>query len=263
MKFSIVIPVYNAEKTIADLLNSLVEQTLSSYEIIVVDDGSKDKTPSIIKDFQKEHQRKVKIISQQNKGPATARNKGIAKAKGKYVAFTDADCVVPEDWLEQIEKIFVKYPEVAGVGGVLEPSKNNWIANIERQKNKRLYGMKDKLIIAGRNCPIGGTNNICFKKDVLDEVEGFDENFSKAAGEDFDLKLRICDKGHKLAFAPIKVTHNETYDFNYLLRHAGKRGIPFKTSNRHLFWKVILLLPVIIPILLYKIIVYRFKSNKK
>jgi len=262
MKFTIIVPVYNAEKTIEACLKSLLSQDYKSYEVIIVDDGSTDNTYDILKKYQdKAGEEKIRIIKQRNKGPAAARNNGIKHATGNIIAFTDADCIVPVNWLSSFKKIYDNYPYLAGIGGILEPSKHNWVANLERIKNRKLYGMNNKLIISGKDCPIGGTNNISYRKEVLDSVKGFDENFPKPAGEDFDLKLRICSKGYKLAFAPIKVIHNEPYDFDYLLRQFAKRGIPFRISNKHLFLKVLILLPIIVPTLIYKVIAYKIKSK--
>ena len=93
MLFSICVPAYNAEKTIEDCINSVRKQNFQDYELIIVNDGSTDKTLSIINDLY-ESDRKVRIVNQENKGLFAARMKGIAEASGDYIINLDAD-----DWL--------------------------------------------------------------------------------------------------------------------------------------------------------------------
>lgn len=91
---SVIIPVYNREKTIEKCLNSVINQTYSDIEIIVVNDGSVDKSEEIIKAMALNDNR-IKLITTENRGPAAARNTGLDMAKGDYLAFVDAD-----DWIE-------------------------------------------------------------------------------------------------------------------------------------------------------------------
>jgi glycosyltransferase involved in cell wall biosynthesis len=89
---SVIIPLYNSEKYIAQCINSVLSQTWPNKEIIVVDDGSTDSSLNIAKSFES-----VKVISQENKGASTARNRGLREAKGKYIQFLDADDFLSED----------------------------------------------------------------------------------------------------------------------------------------------------------------------
>lgn len=90
IKVSIVVPMYNKEKRISRCLDSLVNQTLQEIEIIVVDDGSSDNSADIVRGYQ-ENDSRVRLITQENQGPGTARNTGIADSRGKYVGFVDCD----------------------------------------------------------------------------------------------------------------------------------------------------------------------------
>lgn len=98
---SIIIPVYNIEKHIGKCLDSLVAQTYSNIEIILVDDGSKDKSGSICQDWQKKDSR-IKYFLKENGGPSSARNYGIEKSSGDYVAFVDGDDYVDPDYIESM-----------------------------------------------------------------------------------------------------------------------------------------------------------------
>lgn len=88
---SIITPTFNSEKYIRETINSVQSQTYSNWELILVDDFSKDRTISVIKEIQKLDSRIHLIESNANSGPAVSRNKGIAKASGKYMTFLDAD----------------------------------------------------------------------------------------------------------------------------------------------------------------------------
>lgn len=98
-KVSVVIPVYNMEKYIIDCLNSIVRQTLSDIEVIVINDGSTDNSGILIRDFIKEYSN-INYYFQDNRGVSIARNKGIACAKGEYIYFLDSDDCIAEDFLE-------------------------------------------------------------------------------------------------------------------------------------------------------------------
>lgn len=95
-RISIIIPIYNAEQHLAKCVDSVLRQTEKNIEIILVDDGSKDNSLDICKNFQKNDER-IKIIHQSNAGVSAARNKGIEVAEGKYIGFVDSD-----DWVESI-----------------------------------------------------------------------------------------------------------------------------------------------------------------
>ena len=88
--FSIIVPIYKVEKYIMQCVNSILEQTFSDYELILVDDGSPDSCP-LICDQLKERNSKIKVIHKQNGGVSSARNLGLKHANGKYVCFVDSD----------------------------------------------------------------------------------------------------------------------------------------------------------------------------
>ncbi|MED1809722.1 CDP-glycerol glycerophosphotransferase family protein [Bacillus subtilis] len=105
---SVIIPIYNVGNILMDTLNSLLNQTLKSVEYILIDDGSTDNSPALMKKFA-EQQDHVRIISQTNKGPAAARNRGLVNAKGEYICFVDSDDILPADSLETLYNCAKKY----------------------------------------------------------------------------------------------------------------------------------------------------------
>lgn len=103
IKVSVILPVYNSEKYIATTLESLINQTLKEIEIICVNDGSKDNSIQILKEFEIKDER-IKIIDKENQGVWKARMDGIKKAKGQYITFIDSDDYVKENFLERLYK---------------------------------------------------------------------------------------------------------------------------------------------------------------
>ncbi|MDR3240912.1 MAG: glycosyltransferase family 2 protein [Lactobacillaceae bacterium] len=102
-KFSIIVPAYNAAPTIAETLNSILQQTLTDVEIIVIDDGSVDETSVIMKKFIDQDSR-IKYVWQENAGPADAKNHGIQQATGQYTLFVDADDLLEENALTILDE---------------------------------------------------------------------------------------------------------------------------------------------------------------
>ena len=103
MLFSVIVPVYNVEKYLKDCVDSILSQTCADFELILVDDGSKDASPQICDDYAKKDSR-VKVIHKENGGQTSARNKGLEVALGEYVVFIDSDDWVSENYLELFEK---------------------------------------------------------------------------------------------------------------------------------------------------------------
>ena len=98
---SIIVPMYNMEEYILELLNSIKNQSYQEYEVILIDDGSTDKTAIIVKDFIKNDSR-FKLILKSNQGVSSARNTGLDLAKGDYIFFADADDLLEEDSLKNV-----------------------------------------------------------------------------------------------------------------------------------------------------------------
>lgn len=145
MKISVIIPAYNREKTIKRCIDSVIGQTYSAFEIIVVDDGSTDKTLNII---EKEYQGAVRIIKQNHKGAQAARNAGIRAAQGEYIAFLDSD----DEWLPsklevQIEKLKKNSDAVICGNGYVQTDWEGSIPKVYRanKKNSRFKTGERKL----------------------------------------------------------------------------------------------------------------------
>ena len=104
--FSIIIPVYNRPEEIHQLLNSIVNQTSKVDEVIIVEDGSTNTCNHIIIDF--EDKLNIKYFYKENSGPGSSRNYGYEKAKGNYCIFLDSDCILPQNYIKNVQKSLVK-----------------------------------------------------------------------------------------------------------------------------------------------------------
>lgn len=232
--FSVIIPVYNEEKHIRSCLNSVLNQDYpkESYEVLVVNDGSTDNTPEILKEFEG-----IKILNQKNKGPAAARNFGVREAQGECVVFTDGDCEVPRNWLQRYEKLFNKYPDYKGIGGFLTPKETKNIVSrfIYLQSDLAYDFPKEPCGISMENFDYMGTANIAYKRDVFISIGGFSEKFRLAGGEDADFTCHILESGKKLLTAPnLNVQHNYADNINELRQIAFSRGsaiFPFMVNR--------------------------------
>ena len=111
MKFSIIVPVYNVEKYIEKCLNSIVNQTYDKFEVIIVNDGSPDKSQKIIDKYVKKDKR-IKSYTKENGGLSSARNHGLEYVKGDYIVFLDSDDYIEKDYLERIKEILIKEKEI-------------------------------------------------------------------------------------------------------------------------------------------------------
>lgn len=129
VKVSVIIPVYNLSHWIEKCVKSVLEQTISDIEIIVVDDGSKDDSYEIVKRIQKEHSEKIVLLSQENSGQAVARNRAMDLARGKYIVFVDGDdyidptylqCLLEKIESENLDCVVCGYERVNEQGNVLQ-----------------------------------------------------------------------------------------------------------------------------------------------
>ena len=110
--FSIVIPLYNKEKYICKSIDSVLEQNYDEFEIVVVDDGSKDKSYQLVAS-RYESNRRVRLIQQKNAGPAAARNTGVNYSRMEWILFLDADDILLPNALHQFAKLIMKNPSIS------------------------------------------------------------------------------------------------------------------------------------------------------
>lgn len=128
LQLSIIVPVYNVEKYLQRCMNSLLTQNISNFEIILVDDGSKDRSPEICDKYAKEYSF-VKVIHKENEGLGLARNSGLVVAKGKYVSFIDSDDTVSPDHFYELIRAAEKCHADACLGGMTDKYETHEVVN--------------------------------------------------------------------------------------------------------------------------------------
>jgi glycosyltransferase involved in cell wall biosynthesis len=191
---TVVIPTYNYADFLREAVLSVLDQTFQDFEIIVVDGGSTDHTPSVIKEFPE----KVRYIYQENQGTMVARNTGIAAARGEYIAFLDADDLWLPAKLEKQVALLRQHPEVGLVYSTIYQfeSKSGAIVGEYPLANCRAGHVLRDLYLA---CFVPSPTPLV-RKEVLDDVGGFDERI-RYGSEDWELWLRISAK-YDLAYVP-------------------------------------------------------------
>lgn len=177
---SVVMPIYNAEKYLKDNLPLLINQTYKNFELILVNDGSKDKSLAICQDFAKKDSR-IKVISQENKGVSSARNLGIENSKGEYICFVDADDFTMPNYLSTLVSTIENND--LGIVNFIEIKEKN--LNKVNNKIKRGGEFKDvkiskneffKLMFSYPNIGGGALWNKIFKKKLIGDMR-FNTNY--------------------------------------------------------------------------------------
>ncbi len=183
---SVVIPAFNGEKTIEATIQSVLQQTYSNFEIIVINDGSEDRTLELIKQI---NDSRLKVFSYTNAGLAASRNRGIKNAKGEFIAFLDADDLWTKDKLEKQLEALQNNPQAAVAYSwtdYIDEADNFLYPGCHIIANKNIY---EQLLV--KNILENGSNPL-IRSSALVEIGGFDESLSKA--EDWDLYLRLAAK---------------------------------------------------------------------
>lgn len=200
--FSIIIPLYNKELYIERSISSVLNQTFKNFELIVVDDGSTDNGPNIVKNIL---DKRIYLIQQENKGVSSARNKGIDASKYEFIAFLDADDEWKPEFLETILKLVNKYPD-AGAYATAYCSDNG--KNISTEFNISFTNTYDKEYLINNYFKISseGRPLLCSSSSVMVPKKTIVAvgNFSTDAwwGEDLDMWGRIALK-YPIAFSPV------------------------------------------------------------
>lgn len=197
-----VIPVYNGELTVEKTIRSVLSQTFSDFEVIVINDGSIDSTLDILNKIQDP---RVKVFSFPNSGLSASRNRGIELACGKFVSFIDADDLWTLDKLEDQKNALQENPDVAVV--------YSWTDFVDESGNLLGYGIRQT--VNGYVFPdllmfyfIGSGSNALIRKHVFDTVGGFDETLTSA--EDLDMFLRLAARYQFLAIPKPQILYRLT-----------------------------------------------------
>ncbi len=190
---SVVIPTYNSVRFVTEAIDSVLNQTFKDFEILVVDDGSKDETKEVLNE---KYGDSIKYIYKENGGVSSARNYGIERAKGKYIALLDADDI----WLrEKLEKQVDLLESQEDIGlcyvGTIKTNEE-----LLPKSYIEAHSFEDycEALLLKMNIVSGSCSSVIIKRELLVKTEGFDKIFSTCADWEYWLRLSLLTK-----FAPI------------------------------------------------------------
>lgn len=220
--FSIIIPLYNRPAEIRELLDSLVQQAYKHFEVVVVEDGSTEKSEDIVASFR--DRLEVKYFFKENSGPGLSRNYGAERASGDYFIFLDSDCIVPVEYLQEIENELSTSP-VDAFGG---PDRAH--ESFTDQQKAINYSMTSILTTGG----IRGKKksmekfhprsfNMGFSRRVFETTKGFS---GMRFGEDIDMSIRIMEAGFQTRLFPAAyVYHKRRTSWKKFFKQIYNSGI--------------------------------------
>jgi len=185
-KVSVIVPAYNAQSTILETINSVLKQTFTDFELIVINDGSTDKTLKLLSTIT---DRRLKVYSYKNGGLPAARNRGIFRSTGEFVSFIDADDLWTPDKLELQLQALGKNPQ-AGVAYSWTICMGNGGDSFHPGVSESFQGNVYSKLLVGNF--IGSGSNVIIRKEAIESVGYFDENLKSC--EDWDYWLRLSPK---------------------------------------------------------------------
>jgi len=237
--FSIVIPLYNKEPYIAKTLDSVLAQELGDYEVLVVNDGSKDGGAAIVRQYAEKDAR-IRLIEQENAGVSVARNTGIAHAQGQYVAFLDADDWWEPNHLTELKTLARTYPEA----GMLCTAYRRVHAKPPHVDilHRKLKGQR-LLVDYFEKClkfQFIYTSSISIKRDLLAQQEiSFLPGVTH--GEDLDMWARIAVQTSVAHSATVTVNYNCAVPDSAVRMRTAKKASPYPVLT---YGKILLAMPV-------------------
>lgn len=197
---SVIIPLYNKEKSVRATLESVCAQSYTDWECIVVDDGSTDKSREVVEQFQMSNiQCPIRLFTKTNGGVCSARNAGIMAAKGEYVALLDGDDIWDKEYLAEQVKMIQDFPKAAMWGiNFAEMREGKIVRRVPTGLPDGYRGYVEHYFeMPKRVSDLFCSSSVVIRKDVFDKVGMFDERIKYA--EDSDMWFRIIAT-HKVAF---------------------------------------------------------------
>jgi len=245
MKYSIIVPVYNRPDEIDELLKSLCSQTVKDFEVLIVEDGSQRDSKTIVEKYTDKLD--VKYFMKPNSGPGQSRNYGAERATGEYLIILDSDVVLPNGYLEAVEKglmvgsekdekddSFEQQPEIAAFGGpdASHPS----FTPVQKAISYSMTSFFTTGGIRGGKAKLDKfyprSFNMGIRRDIYRQLGGFSK---MRFGEDIDFSYRIVEAGHRPQLFPEAwVWHKRRTDFRKFFRQVFNSGIArINLEKRH------------------------------
>ncbi len=216
---SVVIPTYNRLTSLIRLVKSLEVLKEFPEEVVIINDGSEDRTKEYLNQWEREKHDFIAITynNQFSQGPGAARNIGIKLASSHLIGFTDDDCIVQKSWIKAIQnsKIWNNHRNIIGIGGKVLPFRKGIISE---------YFTFHSILEPPRPISYLVTANACYLKEGLIQVDGFNESYKYPGGEDCGLSLKLANKGYRFG-----------YEKNMIIWHDYRTSLLsfFKTFYRY------------------------------
>ncbi|MFY0625396.1 MAG: glycosyltransferase [Reichenbachiella sp.] len=226
-KYSIIIPVFNRPDEMSEMLDSLDAQTRKEFELLIIEDGSTQKSDHLIEKYDLD----IKYFFKENSGPGDSRNFGMDKAKGEWLLFFDSDCILPSDYFENLDEGLLELSPDA-FGG--PDGAHDSFTTVQKAIN---YSMTSFFTTGGIR---GGKKqldkyqprsfNMGVRRRVFEDVGGFKDIHP---GEDPDWSYRIMDAGYKVSLiSKAIVYHKRRIDFSKFAKQVYKFGVVRGILNR-------------------------------
>ncbi|MDF7639225.1 glycosyltransferase family 2 protein [Lactobacillus sp. ESL0791] len=229
VQVSLIVAAYNEERLLPRCLTSLAQQDFTKkYEVIVVDDGSTDKTPAIIQKYIANYPEIFKSIRQKNSGQAVARNNGLKIARGKYLGFTDADDWVEPDYISALYANIEKYQSDVAVCDV-----HKIFVDQNKEKDVRTLPCAEGLIAVDAYMTVAESNSYSWNKLYRREIwQSF--QFKQMVYEDLDILLPIISCCRRLSYVPQPLYNYYKHDNSTTSSYLNPRLFDIFTAYRDL-----------------------------
>ena len=211
MKISVVVPTYNRPEAIARCVRALQEQDVDDLEIVVVDDGSPEPVASL-----PEGRHELRLLRQDNAGPATARNTGVAAARGELICLTDDDCRPHPGWARAYAEAASSAPGL--MAGRTVNAVEDSIFSAASQD------MADYLTRNGPGAEFAPSNNLAIRREQYLAIGGFPTHFQKAAGEDRAFCASAVERFGPVRHVEAVVEHDHALDLRGFWRQHRNYG---------------------------------------
>jgi GT2 family glycosyltransferase len=232
---SVIVPFYNARDTISDCFASIAAQISRPAEVLMVDNTSTDQSGRLVLELiEREKDPAFRLLSESKRGPSAARNAAARIAQGRWLLFTDSDCIADPAWAPNLSRHTAEGP-VGAIAGSIKPAEAQTVV----QKFQSLFSLQEQTrqeTFSSYTLQQGlfPTANLAVKKEVFEQIGGFNENLH--VGEDHDLCARIYKAGYCIRTAPDAVVfHVHTRRLQTMVTKAYRMGISQARKLRALF----------------------------
>jgi glycosyltransferase involved in cell wall biosynthesis len=240
-KISVIICSYNRQDFIVQAIDSLYHQTIprSDYEVVVVDNNSRDNTEAVVRGYMAAHpDLQIVFMNESEQGASWARNAGAKRAQSSLLAFMDDDAVAEKEFLERILSFFELHPDAAGLGGRIIPryipEEPKWMSRYVSSMVGNFDYSKEVKVFADGRYPL--ESNMVVRKEAFESINGFNTRLPgvkgnlRIGGEGKDFFYRLIARGKKIWYDPSVIVHHVvevkklTPDYLYRVASGYGRG---------------------------------------